>query len=280
MGTITPRTEFIEKLLRCRSCLSLDVLVDGTSVQCASCGDTQCFDIDGILTDKRLEQPVNVKATYHSNTRHRYQSNDYARRYLSAYSTPTTMIDAYAAFVAMRERSRVRQLINKVCEEIETVLDFPAGTGKLANVIAEYSFGAVAADISTEMLRAGITEWKQCRGLIGIVQSDICKTNFRDASFDCVICLRLMHRVPDHIALQALEEIARMSRKYFVVSTRLDRFCVASLLGRRNKKFCRTCRTQKRWHEMLSSFGEVQAERLVSWTMSTEAISLVRISRR
>ena len=49
-------------------------------------------------------------------------------------------------------------------------------------------------------------------------ESDIASIPAEDKSFDCVTCLQVIEHVPDNMYDSALSELARISRKYLIVS--------------------------------------------------------------
>jgi 2-polyprenyl-3-methyl-5-hydroxy-6-metoxy-1,4-benzoquinol methylase len=260
----------LEKTLVCRKCQSTNLRRQTAAIVCEECGCSHPL-TQHILTDYRLDQ-VNISDQSH--TRHKYQSSLIAKSYMERYASPRRILDCCDAFVARRERLVIKFMLSQISTEGDAVLDLPAGTGKLGPVFAKFPFHVVAADISKEMLQTGERQWSGTPHFVGFVQTDVCRTGFRDKSFDCVICLRLMHRVSDEIATEALHELSRIAKKYLIVSTSLQRLCVAAVLGRRRRG---PPRKLDRWNNCLSSFGEVQSQRLVSRTMSSEIISLIRL---
>ena len=56
----------------------------------------------------------------------------------------------------------------------------------------------------------------------GFVQCDITQTPFRKESFDCVILLAFMHRLPKEIRCKTWEEVVSLSKKFVIVNYSLD----------------------------------------------------------
>lgn len=67
------------------------------------------------------------------------------------------------------------------------------------------------------------------RSLAGMVQTDVCRTGFRSDSIDCTVCLRLMHRLPADVANEALRELARVTKRFLIVSTRSSSRTISSI---------------------------------------------------
>ena len=56
----------------------------------------------------------------------------------------------------------------------------------------------------------------------GFVECDITQTPFSKESFDCVIVLAFMHRLPKEIRDKTWEELLRISKKYVIVNYGFD----------------------------------------------------------
>ncbi len=100
-----------------------------------------------------------------------------------------------------------------------TALDLPAGTGKLAGTFAALGTRVVASDVSSSMLKLAESEYSRagCKGASFQVEDATDLAHFRDGSFDVVVCLRLMHRVPAALRKLMLSEFARVA-PYAIVS--------------------------------------------------------------
>jgi ubiquinone/menaquinone biosynthesis C-methylase UbiE len=125
----------------------------------------------------------------------------------------------------MRERRIVHAALADIARLPSTaarkVLDLPCGTGKLASVFTSFDFKVVAADISRQMMEVAAREYRDLPGFIGFEQTDASATKFADEEFDAVICLRLLHRVPDAVRLAILADLGRVSQKHVIVSVGL-----------------------------------------------------------
>lgn len=103
----------------------------------------------------------------------------------------------------------------------DRILDIPCGTGILANVLQKFPSTTIASDISKDMMNLALEDYRKTR-LAGFVQSDITKTPFKNNSFQCIITLGLMHRLPEDIRNLVLEEISSLSNNYVIVSYSID----------------------------------------------------------
>ncbi len=92
------------------------------------------------------------------------------------------------------------------------LLDLPAGTGRLAALLAAHAGLVLGADRSREMLRLGAGYRGQA------VQADVVALPFRDGAFDAVVSLRLLGHLPPAVRAAALAELARVSRGPLIVA--------------------------------------------------------------
>jgi hypothetical protein len=98
------------------------------------------------------------------------------------------------------------------------VLDVPHGTGKLGPHLVRVADEVVGGDASATMLAQATPH----PGLTRVVL-DIRRLPFRDGAFDGAVSLRLFHRLQPQARREGLRELARVSRRWVVVSyARLD----------------------------------------------------------
>lgn len=103
----------------------------------------------------------------------------------------------------------------------DRLLDIPCGTGILGKLLQSFPFRIVASDISPEMMELAKGEYPSGR-LIDCVQADITNTGFERDSFDCIVVLGFLHRVPLDVKRAALAEIAALARKVVIVTCSVD----------------------------------------------------------
>jgi len=159
-------------------------------------------------------------AEYEHLTRTHYQNCAVARSYHDEFTGPWTLRTLPARLVARRERRLIDLAIQFAAAHgtVRKVLDLPCGSGKLATVFARHPFRITAADISREMMEFAEPEYRNVAGFAGFVQADATATNLPDAEFDAVVCLRLLHRVPDSVRQEIFHELRRVSGKYVIFS--------------------------------------------------------------
>ena len=272
--------ELMASLFSCRECGSDYTLDDGKNCLCRGCGSKRKLDgniyVDPGINDDRKENSDDYKLYYHD-TKLRYQSDRYSLLYRDRYKK-RNLKNIYNSYIADKERAGVDKLLKEIKTGLDLVIDLPAGTGKLAPVHAAYDYSVLAADVSCAMLKNGDEEWN-IPGFIGFVQSDITDTGFKDNSFDCFICLRLMHRLPMKIVVKALREMQRVTRGYMIISNGLNLASLAGLVGRKKPAHGEPVPGRKQWRDLLSEYGEVVREVSIMPLVSKEVISLVRLNK-
>ena len=150
---------------------------------------------------------------YEKETRNAYDSKK-AEQYKKQQISGMTWI----RFATWREKIIVNKML-RFCKirEKSKVLDIPCGTGILGGVLGQFSCSVIASDISTDMMDLAHCDYDN-KFFRGFVKADIISTPFKDALFDCVINLGLMHRLPPNIVSKALNEIKRVSGMFLIVS--------------------------------------------------------------
>ncbi|MCD6404838.1 MAG: class I SAM-dependent methyltransferase [Planctomycetes bacterium] len=100
-------------------------------------------------------------------------------------------------------------------EGIRTVLDIPAGTGRISRPLEAGGASVTASDVSLEML----LEASARQSAHYYVQADATALPFGDAAFDAVVSMRFIYHLPSRRQrVKALSEMARVSRKWIAVS--------------------------------------------------------------
>jgi len=156
---------------------------------------------------------------YEAITRQHYQDAAVARAYFDAYAGRFRLRSLPARVIALQERRYVKAALAQCQPSPKTILDVPCGTGKSATVLAESQATCIiGGDVSTQMMEFAKQAYGLFKSFHGLVQCDATQLPFQDASFDAVICLRLLHRTPDQIRRQIIAELVRVSRHYVIVS--------------------------------------------------------------
>ncbi len=145
---------------------------------------------------------------YEERTEAHYKSDEFAEHYHAAFSATGGWRALRFRLVARWERATVDRFLSRV--PAESVLDIPAGTGKLAPVFQSRGLDVTACDVSENMLRVAQREY-QSRGY-DRVRFQVCDAakirEVLDRDFDVAVCLRLLHRVPEQVTAAILAELA------------------------------------------------------------------------
>jgi SAM-dependent methyltransferase len=118
---------------------------------------------------------------------------------------------------------RKQRAIARALDELQgvgSVLDVPCGTGRMTRFCRERGLGYVGADLAFAMLEQARGKHDGAR----FVEASLARLPFADASFDVVLCIRLMHLVRDEPLRAAfLREARRVARKAVIVDYRQNR---------------------------------------------------------
>jgi len=109
-------------------------------------------------------------------------------------------------------------------------------------------------------------------------QGDITDLCLRNDVVDCSICLRLMHRLPIGVLKRGIRELARVSRKYVLVSNGVGGWSLAKLGNRvMPLKHPDELMSLNAWHEILKEIGTIEGEEYVARGISKEVVTLVKV---
>lgn len=124
------------------------------------------------------------------------------------------------AFEGMRFSGPIGRLIATSQERViasfldpvagRTVLDVGTGTGRAAIALARRGAVVTGVDASAEMLTVARRTADAAKVSVTFAQDDAHRLNYPDASFDAVICLRVLMHTPDW--RQSLGELCRVAR--------------------------------------------------------------------
>lgn len=99
------------------------------------------------------------------------------------------------------------------------VLDVPVGTGRMLKFFEKSGFDVTGVDSSEDMLAlAGKLKVKN----VILKQGDATKLEFKDKSFDAVLCLRLLHLVPEKEMQKIMKELTRVAKGLMIVTIQLN----------------------------------------------------------
>ena len=122
------------------------------------------------------------------------------------------------ALVNWRERHIVEALLKRCQLQGGSVLDVPCGYGRFTALFARLGMTATGADVSDVMVSlARDNQVPSGRGRW--LAADICHLPFADGMFDCAFSIRLLHHRYSHdVRVRMLRELARVSRRFVVIS--------------------------------------------------------------
>ncbi len=155
---------------------------------------------------------------YIEDTKNAYKGELKAKEYQEQY----TKGFKWARFTMWRQRVIIKKIINQ-CNFTKTdkILDIPCGTGFIGKILCNTPALITASDISAEMIKRAAGEYVG-DNFKGFVECDITQTPFSKESFNCVIILAFMHRLPKEIRDKTWEEVVRISKKYIIVNYGFD----------------------------------------------------------
>lgn len=125
----------------------------------------------------------------------------------------------------VRKWAAIRKALS-FTQGVRVILDLPCGTGRFTGALAREGYEIVGSDISMEMLQkaAGATSEKSGDGqqpnIRGYLQANAEALPLRDASLDCVVCIRFMMHVDPATRVRMLREFHRVSRRWVVIDYR------------------------------------------------------------
>ena len=122
------------------------------------------------------------------------------------------------AWVNWREQRLLAQLLTRCQLATGTVLDVPCGYSRFAPVYARLGLTVMGADVSYDMVHLAATNHAQYGGERWLC-ADVLALPFPDSVFDGVLCIRLLHhRYSDTERQRILSELARVSRRFVIIS--------------------------------------------------------------
>lgn len=115
------------------------------------------------------------------------------------------------------ENRLLKKLLKKLAPS--SILDLPVGTGRFFKIYKSYSFikSVVGVDISEDMLL-----YSQKRILDMHLESKITvqkgdAESLNISPFECIICFRLAHLLPDNILNKVIANLVKITTKYIIL---------------------------------------------------------------
>lgn len=101
---------------------------------------------------------------------------------------------------------------------LTTIVDAGSGAGRLAPELSRHAAHLIQVDISPQMLEVAFADYPLPPDRGTYLQADVRSIPLESDSADLVFCHRLLNHLSSDDRLQALRELARISRAYVVVS--------------------------------------------------------------
>lgn len=105
---------------------------------------------------------------------------------------------------------RIEATIQLVPPDARTILDAGCGDGSISNALSRANRKVISLDISQRALQ--FVEADKLQGEINFLP-------FPGRSFDLVLSAQVLEHLPEEVYPQALAEIARVARRYIIIST-------------------------------------------------------------
>jgi SAM-dependent methyltransferase len=137
------------------------------------------------------------------------------------------------------ESQRLLATRNLIPQDVESILDVGCGNGAFLNSLPS-SYITIGTDLSQEALRYA---------RVKVVRSDISALPFPDRSFDLVTCLEVLEHLPHKAFTDTLDQIARITRKYVIISVPNNQNLELSLVT------CPSCRCRFNANYHVRSFS-------------------------
>lgn len=162
-----------------------------------------------------------TEVDYATETLLHYQDPEVARLYRDLSIEPGHGLKGFLSRTIRRaEQKAVARALDRSLRgrSAESLLDIPCGTGKLAPVLGGRAKRIVAADVSEAMMELARASYTGVAGFEGFRVADAEELPFKDGEFEVVVCLRLLHRVPQGLRRKMVRELARVSSRFVILS--------------------------------------------------------------
>ncbi len=147
-------------------------------------------------------------------------------------------------------RGRENRVLLNLLEELSPVrslLDAPCGVGRVAALAQLSEIPYTGVDLAPAMLDAAKDRCRDEQRSVAWIRGDLEALPLRGRSFDVVLCLRLLHHLPERIRERVVREVSRAASRA-VIFTYFHPFalhyaqrCLKSLLtGRVSQRFSHT----------------------------------------
>lgn len=110
------------------------------------------------------------------------------------------------------EQRLIEKAIKHVLADCKTALDVPCGDGRLIPLYKSLGLDMSYADISDEMMMIAKEKTSDPFYTMDLEYPNIKKT------FDLVLCIRLMHHLPESVKVNVLKTLHRLANKYVILT--------------------------------------------------------------
>jgi ubiquinone/menaquinone biosynthesis C-methylase UbiE len=122
--------------------------------------------------------------------------------------------------LSVRDEDDCLRLFMKDLPKGTTVLDVPVGTGRFLKFFSGCGFKVTGIDASEEMLSlAGQLKVKNAT----LIKGDARNLEYTDKAFDAVVCVRLLHLLPEAQMKKVIAEITRVTKKLCIITVQLGK---------------------------------------------------------
>ena len=133
--------------------------------------------------------------------------------------------DGYKIRTATQQRDydateRTLEGILRLVPPQRTVLDCPAGTGRLIEAVLRHGFKYVGVDVSHEMLQVAREKIGDARETAHLLRGDATGLPFVDGTFDAVLVFKFVSLLPESVQRAVLREFARVCGRHLVVQSK------------------------------------------------------------
>ena len=114
------------------------------------------------------------------------------------------------------EKRSIIKCLDKI-GKIESIMDIPAGTGRITELLLDRAKTIIAGDISDDMLNMAKKKFQNTPN-ITYIKIDAENMELSGNYVECITCVRLMGHVPPDTRVKMLSEMARVSNKWVIVT--------------------------------------------------------------
>jgi ubiquinone/menaquinone biosynthesis C-methylase UbiE len=146
------------------------------------------------------------------------ESSELARRYRGTtaahYEQQRTGEPSWA-----REQAIVSSMLEAFPND-GTVIDVPVGTGRFFEFYQARGLHPTGIDVSVDMLTQARQKAEQLGLAVLLEEGDIRRLRFPGEAFDGAVCIRLLNLIDFGDVVPAVQELARVSKRYVILGVR------------------------------------------------------------